>query len=138
MLAVFLVFYGLPPSIHWLALVPIIIAQLLLMVVVSCLVAVIVPFVRDVSNLVPTGIQFLMFVSGIFFAVDHLGEKVQQIFYLNPVANILLQYRTVLLDQQWPDWSMLGGLLVAVAVGLLFVIWLYHKLEKLLPRVVIE
>lgn len=138
MLAVFLIFYGLPPTLHWLALIPIILTQLLLMVVVSCLVAVIVPFVRDVSNLVPTGIQFLMFASGIFFTVDHLSETAQQLFYLNPIANILLQYRTVLLDQQWPDWSMLGGLLVAVAASLLFVIWLYHKLEKLLPRVVIE
>lgn len=138
MLAVFLVFYGLPPTLHWLALLPVVIIQLLLMVVVSCLIAIIVPFVRDVSNLVPTGIQFLMFASGIFYTVDHLSGTAQQVFYLNPVANILLQYRLVLLDQQWPDWGMLGGLLITVAIGLLVVIWLYRKLEKLLPRVVIE
>jgi len=138
MLGIFLVLYGLPPTIHWLALVPIVLVQILLMVVVCCLVAMVIPFIRDLSNLVPTGIQFLMFTSGIFYTVERIPTQWQTLFFSNPVANLLYQYRQVLVENQWPEWSMLSWLTLGLLVGLGVVIRLYRRLEPVFPRVVIE
>lgn len=138
MLGLFLVFYGLPPTVHWLAVVPVIAVQLLLMVVVSCFLAMLVPFVRDISNLIPTGIQFLLFTSGIFYTVDRIPSEWHTLFFSNPMANILHQYRLVLVENQWPDWSGLGWVFLGCMIGLVIVLALYRRLEPIFPRVVIE
>lgn len=138
MLGLFLILYGLPPTIHWLAFVPVVLTQLLLMVVVSCLVAMSIPFIRDLSNLVPTGIQFLLFTSGIFYTVDRIPEDWHTLFFSNPMANILFQYRQIFVENQWPVWSMLGWVALGSLIGLGVVLWLYRKLEPVFPRVVLE
>ncbi|SFU43418.1 ABC transporter permease [Halomonas korlensis] len=138
MLGLFLVLYGLPPTIHWLAFIPIVLVQLLLMTVVSCLLAMIVPFVRDLTNLIPTGIQFLLFSSGIFYTIDRIPEEWRSIFFANPMANLLYQYRQIFFENQWPDWSGLGWVTLGSLLGLMIVIVSYRRLEPVFPRVVIE
>lgn len=138
MLVIFLILYGMPPSIHWVAIIPIIVTQVLLIVVVCCLVAMIIPFVRDLNNLVPTGLQFIMFTSGIFYTIDRIPNEWHTLFFVNPMANLLFQYRQVLIENQWPIWSMLGWLALASLIGLVFVLLLYRKLEPIYPRVVLE
>lgn len=138
MLAIFLILYGLPPTMHWLAFIPVVLVQLLLMTVVSCLLAMIVPFVRDLTNLVPTGIQFLLFASGIFYTTERIPEEWRSLFFLNPMANILYQYRLVLVENQWPDWSSLGWVTLGCGLGLVLVVFLYRRFEPIFPRVVIE
>lgn len=138
MLGIFLALYGLPPTIHWLAVIPIVLVQLLLMTAVSCLVAMIVPFVKDLTNLIPTGIQFLLFTSGIFYTIERIPEEWRSLFFTNPMANILYQYRQVFVENQWPDWSGLGWVTLGCALGLVAVVFLYRRLEPIFPRVVIE
>ena len=138
MLGLFLVLYGLPPTIHWLAFIPIVLVQLLLMTVVSCMLAMIVPFVRDLTNLIPTGIQFLLFSSGIFYTIDRIPEEWRSLFFTHPMANILYQYRQVFVENQWPDWSGLGWVVLGSLLGLVIVIFSYRRLEPIFPRVVIE
>ncbi|MDF3918797.1 ABC transporter permease [Salinicola salarius] len=138
MLGLFLVLYGLPPTVHWLAFIPIVLVQLMLMVVVSCALAMMVPFVRDLTNLIPTGIQFLLFTSGIFYTIDRIPEEWRSLFFINPMANILYQYRQIFVENQWPDWSALGWVAFGCAIGLGSVIILYRRLESIFPRVVIE
>ncbi len=138
MLGAFLILYGLPPTIHWLAFIPIVLVQLLLMIVVSCTLAMMVPFARDLTNLIPTGIQFLLFTSGIFYTIDRIPEDWRSLFFTNPMANILYQYRQVFVENQWPDWSGLGWVALGSGLGLGLVVFLYRRLEPIFPRVVIE
>ncbi|WP_280570844.1 ABC transporter permease [Chromohalobacter sp. 296-RDG] len=138
MLGIFLILYGLPPTIHWLAFIPIVFVQLMLMTVVSCILAMMVPFVRDLTNLIPTGIQFTLFTSGIFYTIDRIPEEWRSLFFTNPMANILYQYRQVFVENQWPDWSGLSWVALGCILGLGLVVFLYRRLEPLFPRVVIE
>lgn len=138
MLGFFLFFYGLPPNIHWLAFIPIVLTQVLLTVVVSCLLAMVIPFARDLSNLVPTGMQFLLFVSGIFYSAESIPEKWHALFFANPMASVIFQYRRIFIEDQWPVWSMLGWVVVGSLVGLGLVLWLYRRLEGVFPRVVLQ
>ncbi len=138
MLLAFLVIYKDVISIHWVALIPIFIVQLFLIVTVSCFVAMIVPYIRDLTNLVPTGIQFIMFASGIFYTVDHISEEWKFYFYLNPIANLIKQYRVVLLENTWPSWEALACILGLCLIGLVCIAFLYKKLGDSYSRVVAE
>src|SRR5699024_10992067 len=106
MLAVLLAVCGFPPTLRWIAVVPIIILQFALMVAVSCLIAMAVPFMQDILNLVPLGIRFALFCSGVFYTLDVIPPQWQNLFLANPMANLLYQYRRVLVDGLWPDWAL--------------------------------
>ncbi len=138
MLGIFLVFYGLPPTVHWLAFIPVMLVQLFLMAIFSCTLAMLVPFVRDLTNLIPTGIQFMLFCSGVFYSASIIPEQWRSLFFLNPMANILYQYRLILIEHQWPDWQGLGWVLLGCLLGSVLLFWLYRRVESVLPRVVIE
>lgn len=138
MLFLFLMLYGLYPGWHWVGLVPVIVTQLVLTVVVSAVVAMIIPFARDIANLIPTGLQFVMFMSAVFYNTDIVPDRWRTVFFLNPMATLLEQYRVVLLDQQWPVWSSLGWVMLGSGLTLLVLLAAYRRLAPIYPRVVLE
>jgi lipopolysaccharide transport system permease protein len=60
---------------------------------------------RDFSMIIPLGMTFLLFSSGIFWDVHALGDpqKTELVLALNPVAFILDAYRHILMPQTVPD-----------------------------------
>lgn len=138
MLLMFLLIYGKSPSIEWLAVFPVAIVNLLFIAVCSCAIAVTIPLFKDLINLVPTAIQFLLFASGIFYTTNRIPEQWEVYFFMNPVANLLKQYRTVLLDNQWPDWVALGWLVAGCVVCGYLVMLVYRRFAVSFPRLVIE
>jgi lipopolysaccharide transport system permease protein len=138
LLVCFLMLMGLHPTIYWLGFLPIVLVQLVVISTLSCLIAMFVPFVRDLVNIVPTGIQFLLFCSGVFYELNIIPIEWRTVFLMNPMANILYQYRRVFVYQSWPDWHLLGGLALACFAVLLLVIAGYRRLEPAFPRVVLE
>ena len=134
----FVWFNGIGPGSHWLMLLPIMLVQLLFTTAASLAVAGIMPFVRDLLNLVPTGLTLLMFLSGIFYDYRTIDEKWHNLFLLNPVAFLIKCYREVLVDRAAPDFSALAwrGALCAIACSMLVV--MYHRLRYVYPRAVME
>lgn len=137
-LLVFLLLSGFSPSIHWLALLPVIFAQLLLMIPLACLLAVALVFVRDLSFIIPTVLQFMFFCTGIFFRLDDIAGEYLQLFYLNPMAGLVQQYREILLNNAWPEWLYLGKLGLAVAVLWVLTLYVYRTQEYAITRVAQE
>lgn len=75
-------------------------------------------YVRDVGQIVGMGMSALVFLSPVFFPAEALPKAVQQWMWLNPLAPIMTQTRTVLLSGAWPDWGLwLGSLGVCSAVA---------------------
>lgn len=138
LLIVFLLFFGLSPSWHWLGLVPVVLLQLLLMSVLGCFLALLIPFVRDLSNLIPTGIQFMLFCSGVFYSADTIPEKWRSLFFTNPMANLLYQYRQVLMEREWPDWVGMSWVLLGCLISGLLLLWFYRRVEGDIPKVVVQ
>ncbi|HID45777.1 MAG TPA: ABC transporter permease, partial [Chromatiaceae bacterium] len=104
-LFIFLIAYGTPISIHWLATIPIALTQLLLTLALSLLVAAITPFLPDVRFLIQTGLLMLMMGSGIFYSYDVILPEHRTMFFMNPMANLIWNYREALMYQHWPDWQ---------------------------------
>ncbi len=87
-------------------------------------------YVRDVGQVVSMVVAALVFISPVFFPVEALPATVQQWIWLNPLAPVMTQTRTVLLQGAWPDWSawawnLLGCLGIAALGALIF-----HRLRQ--------
>ena len=112
----FLLYFGYRPSLEWLWLIPIVITQLLLIIAVSFLVSFVVPFARDLQYLINAGLMMMMFGSGIFYSYESvLIPEHREIFLMNPMANLIVSYRSVLMDGTEP---MIGALVVIGLVSL--------------------
>lgn len=131
-------FLGFLPTFHWIALVPVLAVQLLLVILVSCVVAALIPFFRDLAYLVNTGLTFTMFLSGVFYDFEKIPPEWQATFLLNPVAFLLNCYRTILLDGAYPDIEHLGILGAICGAGCLAILILYSRLRYIFPRVLSE
>ena len=129
---------GYTPGLHWIALIPVIIVQALIIITISCGTAAIIPVVRDFVYLVPTGLQFGLFVSGIFYSYSTIPEKWQGLFLSNPMAFILKCYREIFLDRVWPDMYILSMWAIAAAVTCVLVLLIYRRLRYAMPRIVME
>ncbi len=138
LLLLFLVLAGIEPSWSWSALPLLLITQILLIAACAYLVAAVVPFLPDLSFLISMGLQMLFFCSGIFFKVeDVILDKHLNLFYMNPMANLLKNYRNILLYNQWPDWQ---ALIIIVVLSLVFIFVMslvIRKFDHVYPRVVL-
>jgi len=123
----FLLYYGYTPSFQWLWLIPIVITQLLLIIAASLLVSFIVPFARDLQYLINAGLMMMMFGSGIFYSYESvLLPEHREIFLMNPMANLIVNYRGILMDGAEPR---IGALMIISSVSLA-VIFLMSKAMK--------
>ena len=139
LLFTYLIYDGNVPSLNWLWLIPIILTQLTLIVAVSFLVAFLVPFARDIMYLIAAGLRMLMLGSGIFYSyTDVLIPKHRDIFLMNPMANLIVSYRKVLLEDTTP---FVMSLLVISAVSVLFIVLLHtlmKRFDNTLTRLALE
>ncbi len=109
-------------SMSWsLLYLPLIIAvQFLLTVTLGMLLAAILPFARDLANLIGTGMTLLMFMSGVIYNYQALPGTIGQWLQYNPLTQLIAAYRDVILQGSTPDFLGLGYVAVfAAGVGLL-------------------
>ncbi len=71
---------------------------------------------RDIRFLIPLAIQLWMYASPIIYPVQLIPERLQSIYFLNPMAGIIQGYRLSLLDGQQPDFRNTGLALIVSAV----------------------
>ncbi len=137
-LFVFLMSYGISISIHWLAVIPIALVQLLLTLSLSLLVAAITPFLPDVRFLIQTGLLMLMMGSGIFYSYDVILPEHRSIFFMNPMASLIKNYRQALMYQQWPDWQALAIISLASIILIALLAAILRGGNATYARVILE
>ena len=105
LLFVILVLFGYPVSWAWLWLFPVVLVYYLMIVACSFLGAYLVCIIRDFSKLIPLGMQFLLFTSGIFWDIRAIGDSqhVELMLAVNPLAFMLDAHRQILMHQTRPD-----------------------------------
>ncbi|SDP55605.1 lipopolysaccharide transport system permease protein [Ectopseudomonas guguanensis] len=119
-------------SLLWLPLV--LLVQLLLTVALALLIAAIVPFLRDLANLVGTGLMLLMFLSGVIYDYRSMPGRIAQWLEYNPMAVVISTYRQIILEGNPPDFAGLGFVLMVAMVLLLSGAALYRSLRHKFVR----
>ncbi|WP_445363945.1 ABC transporter permease [Microbulbifer sp. ANSA003] len=128
---------GLPPTIAWVGLIPIIFCQLVINLGVSMLAAATIPLIPDLKHLVPLGITGVLFTSGIFFDINSRPLDVQELLMLNPFAEVLNNYRMILLEGEIPSFGDLMYPFLFGSLSLLLALTLIKALDKTYPRVLL-
>ena len=118
LLFIFLLLNDISPTTKWLWLIPILLATLLFILALSFIGATLVCVFRDTMLLIPLGMIFLMFASGIFWDIRDIPDPTASamLLKLNPVAFLIDAFRAVLMYDEPPNLFHLVILLVCVSV----------------------
>lgn len=73
-------------------------------------------FIRDIGNFVAVILQLLFFLTPIFYPTSMVPMKLQIVLKLNPLSEIIEEFRGVILWGQVPDWPQWGVLLIGSGV----------------------
>ncbi|HDL08746.1 MAG TPA: ABC transporter permease [Desulfobacteraceae bacterium] len=136
LLLIFLIIYSGMFSLCWISLPVLMGTEIFIIAAFAYFVAAVIPFMLDLRFLVSAGLMMLMFCSGVFYSDKLIPVQYHQLFYLNPMANLLRNYRTVLLHGQWPDWQALLCMAGGSLAGILIMELLMRRLDHIYPRVV--
>lgn len=132
--AVFLLLYGIPAQVTWLAAPMIMLTQLCLVLSLAMLVGAITPFLPDLKAVIDNGMMVLFFISGVFFNINEVHEPLKSYLLLNPMAGLIDEYRNVMIRGIWPDTGRLAIILFSsIALGGLALVLLKqmdHKYGK--------
>lgn len=135
----FLVYMGAEPNLAWLSLPAVILTQALLVLGVGMVCAGIVPLVPDLKFLIGTLITVTMWGSGIFYSYeDVLLKRHQELFLMNPMANLIKNYRQVLLDGSLPDWNALGAIALFSVALIVVMMWVFRRLDTTYARLALQ
>jgi len=116
----FLLLYGFPVQVTWLAAPLVMLTQFCLVIALSMLVGAITPFLPDLKVAIDNGMMMLFFISGVFFNINEVHEPLKSYLLYNPMAGLIDEYRNIMIRGIWPDTDRLVIILVSsLALGAL-------------------
>lgn len=136
LLLLFLWLSGAGPQTSWLALPLVLLTQLILCAALALVLAAIVPYLPDLKLLVNQLLHLQFFLSGIFYPASDIPEPYRFWFFLNPMASLIQDYRSILLDGTWPHWERLALITLLSLLVLTLTTALIQRLDRVYPRLV--
>lgn len=124
-LLIMLLLYGVLPSLFWLQGFYYLMAMVLFVMGLSWFTSAVVIFLRDMNQLVTVSLQFLFWITPIFWSLTLLPPHFQQLIKLNPIVYIVQGYResfvlNIWFWEHWMEtvyfWTVTGTMLVLGAV----------------------
>ena len=123
-LLILMLAYGLVPSWHIVAVIPLVLVAGLLALAVSLWLGPINVRYRDVKHTVPFLIQIWMYASPVVYPLEIVPEQWRWLYALNPMVGLIEGFRWAVTGQGVPDLTAMGVGLVLIVVllsgGLVF------------------
>ncbi|MGA9609353.1 MAG: ABC transporter permease [Rouxiella badensis] len=126
---VFLLIYGMTPSWDWIWGVPLIgIAQMAFTLGIALTLSTLNLFFRDLERFITLGIMLLFYCTPILYAGDMIPEKYHFLIEYNPLANMILSWRSLFMEGviNYHEVFMLYGYEV---ISLLIGSYVFNKLK---------
>jgi homopolymeric O-antigen transport system permease protein len=138
-LLAFLPLAGIEITKYWLLLPILMIVQLAFIAGISLACSIVVPIIPDLGFLIDTVLRLMFFVSGVLFSLDRIGPPYgMYLYYFNPMAGLLTNYRAILLDGKLPDFTFLAGCFVFSILLCLIAGYILRRLDSYYPRWVLK
>ncbi len=129
-MAVFIIFSGVGFSVHVLLFPLLVLIQYILILGLTFILSALTVFVRDIDHFVSVILMLGFYATPIVYQGEMLPKKFQIFLKLNPMAQLVEAYRSILYYHRLPDMTMLVvwglGSIVLLVVGYL----IFKKLEK--------
>jgi len=130
-LIVFLLVYGIEPQWGWFYSLPVMAVAILLMSGFGFLMASIVPLIPDVRVLIDNGFRAVFFLSGIFYEIEALPEKIVHALAFNPFAVLISAFRKSLMTGTQPDiFPMLWITILSIAMLIVSLVIMRKKRSR--------
>ncbi|SEP50643.1 lipopolysaccharide transport system permease protein [Rhodospirillales bacterium URHD0017] len=128
-LLILMLAYGLAPSWHIVAVIPLALVAGLLALAVSLWLGPINVRYRDVKHTVPFIIQIWMYASPVVYPLEIVPEQWRWLYALNPMVGVIEGFRWAVTGQGVPDLTAMGVGLVLIVVLLLGGLVFFRKNE---------
>lgn len=129
-MAVFIIFSGVGFSVHALLFPLLVLIQYILILGLTFILSALTVFVRDIDHFVSVILMLGFYATPIVYQGEMLPKKFQIFLKLNPMAQLVEAYRSILYYHRMPDMTMLIiwglGSVALLVVGYL----IFKKLEK--------
>lgn len=129
-MVIFIIFSGVGFSIHLLLFPVLVLIQYMLTLGITFILSALTVFVRDVSHFVSVVLMLGFYATPVVYLSSMLPEKFQIFLKINPMAQLVEAYRSILYYHKLPDMAMLTiwgiGSIVILIVGYI----VFKKLEK--------
>ena len=129
-MAVFIIFSGVGFSVHALLFPLLVLIQYILILGLTFILSALTVFVRDIDHFVSVILMLGFYATPIVYQGEMLPKKFQIFLKLNPMAQLVEAYRSILYYHRMPDMTMLViwgvGSVALLVVGYL----IFKKLEK--------
>lgn len=129
-MAVFIIFSGVGFSVHALLFPLLVLIQYVLILGLTFILSALTVFVRDIDHFVSVILMLGFYATPIVYQGEMLPKKFQIFLKLNPMAQLVEAYRSILYYHRLPDMTMLVvwglGSVALLVVGYL----IFKKLEK--------
>lgn len=112
----------------WLYLPVLIVIQLALALGLGLIGAALNVFYRDVSHIIPLGLQIWMYASPIIYPVSMVPADWRPFYYLNPMVGVVESYRAILLYGSAPNPDLVYSAAVAISM-LVLGYWFFKRVE---------
>lgn len=85
---------------------------------------------RDIRNVLPMLVQFLLFASPVVYSLSTLGPTWTRLLSLNPVVGIVEAFRWCMVGSNGPSWVAAGASLVGTLLLLVVGFFYFGRMER--------
>lgn len=126
----FVIFGGLGITKYILFYPLVLLAQYIIVLVISFVISSVTVYFRDLQHLIGVALQLLFYATPIVYSADTIPESFKWVLQINPMTYIINGYRAIFYEQQAPDlipiFILIGVGIVACIIGYL----IFNKLQK--------
>ncbi|HEY9676763.1 MAG TPA: ABC transporter permease [Drouetiella sp.] len=96
----------------------------------SCFLASLGVYIRDIRHLMALALSAWMYATPIVYPASALPENLRFLIYINPMAGIVTDYRRVLLEGNSPDWPVFASYTVVAVIAWVLGYGFFQKTKK--------
>ncbi len=115
---------------HLFFIIPVLFLQLIFSVGVGICISAIVPYIRDLQQVMGFVLQGMFFLSPIIYSLDAIPEKFRSLAYLNPVTIFIESYHTIIFERSLPGLLSIGSMVFISGLFLFLGIKVFNKLSE--------
>lgn len=131
-LLVFLIIYSASGylTINMLFFIPILICQIIFSIGLGMLISSIVPYIRDLQQIMGYVLQGMFFLSPIIYPMQAIPEKFRWLLYLNPITIFIESYHKSILNNSIPNVKEIALIFFICTLTLMIGIKTFNKLKE--------
>ena len=114
---------------YMIMIVPVLILQLIFSMGAGMLLAAIIPYMRDLQQLIGYVLQGMFFLSPILYSMEAIPENLRVFTYLNPVTLYVESYHSIILERTFPGLWYWGAMAFCSGLFLFLGVKVFTKLN---------